>query len=60
MATRANGQPAHGAYLRDPRAHVAHANGLLVITLAGDQISAITRFGESALRAFGLPRSLPR
>jgi RNA polymerase sigma-70 factor (ECF subfamily) len=33
--------------------------GLLVLTLAGDQISAITRFDNSVLPRFGLPRTLP-
>ncbi len=34
VATRANGQPAFGVYLRDPMTEVAHAFSLLVITLA--------------------------
>jgi RNA polymerase sigma-70 factor (TIGR02960 family) len=59
VATRANGQPAFGVYVRDPHAPVLHANGLLVLTLAGDQISMITRFDPSVLSRFGLPRSLP-
>ena len=59
VATRANGQPAFGAYVRDPRANLAHATGLLVLTLAGSRISAMTRFDNSALPRFGLPRTLP-
>jgi RNA polymerase sigma-70 factor (ECF subfamily) len=59
VPTRANGQPAFGVYLRDPRARVAHASGLLVLTLAGQEISAITRFDNSSLPGFGLPRMLP-
>jgi RNA polymerase sigma-70 factor (ECF subfamily) len=60
VPTRANGQPAFGVYVRDRHAPVAHANGLLVLTLAGAQISAMTGFfGNSALRIFGLPRTLP-
>jgi RNA polymerase sigma-70 factor, ECF subfamily len=59
VATRANGQPALGVYVRDPRAPVLHANGLLVLTLAGDRISTITRFDASVLPRFGLPRFLP-
>ena len=43
VPTRANGQPAFGAYVRDPHANVCHANGLLVFTLAGSRVSAITR-----------------
>lgn len=54
-ATRANGQPAFGLYLRDPHAPVLHVGGLLVLTLAGDRISAITRFDNSVLSYFGLP-----
>jgi RNA polymerase sigma-70 factor (TIGR02960 family) len=59
VATRANGQPAFGLYVYDRHAPVLHANGLLVLTLAGDQISTITRFDASVLPRFGLPRSLP-
>jgi RNA polymerase sigma-70 factor, ECF subfamily len=60
VPTRANGQPAFGLYVRDPQAPVAHASGILVLTLAGSQISAITGFlGNSALPLFGLPRILP-
>ena len=43
----------------DRHAPVLHANGLIVLTLAGDQISTITRFDASVLLRFGLPRSLP-
>ena len=35
VATRANGQPAFGIYVNDPRSGVLHANGLMVLTLAG-------------------------
>ncbi len=59
IPARANGQPAFGVYVRDPRTGAAHANGLQVITLAGDRISAITRFDTAVLPAFGLPRTLP-
>jgi RNA polymerase sigma-70 factor (TIGR02960 family) len=59
VATRANGQPAFGLYVGDPHAPVLHANGLLVLTLAGDRISVITRFDVSVLGRFGMPRSLP-
>jgi RNA polymerase sigma-70 factor (TIGR02960 family) len=58
IPTRANGQPAYGVYLTDPVTHVAHAFGLFVITLSGDRVSAITRFDNSVLPRFGLPRSL--
>jgi hypothetical protein len=59
VATRANGQPAFGIYTRDPHADVWHASGLMVLTLAGDRISALARFDNSSLARFGLPRTLP-
>jgi RNA polymerase sigma-70 factor (TIGR02960 family) len=59
VATAANGQPAFAIYLRDPVTGVGHIFGLIVITVAGDQISAITRFDNAALPRFGLPRTLP-
>ena len=58
VPTRANGQPAFGAYLRVP-AGIRHATGFYVLTLAGDRICAMTRFEASVLPWFGLPRSLP-
>jgi len=58
VATRANGQPAFGAYLRSP-AGISHGIGLYVITLAGDRICALSRFDNSVLPSFGLPRSVP-
>jgi len=60
VPTRANTQPAFGVYLRDEHAPVAHAFGLMVLTLQGDQIAAITCFLDtSVLPHFGLPRTLP-
>ena len=59
VATRANGQPAFGAYLRAATGGIRHGTGLLVLTLTGDRISAVTRFDNSVLRWFGLPQSLP-
>jgi RNA polymerase sigma-70 factor (ECF subfamily) len=58
VPTRANGQPAFGAYLRAPTG-VRHGIGLIVLTLAGDRIRAMARFDNSVLPWFGLPRSLP-
>jgi RNA polymerase sigma-70 factor (TIGR02960 family) len=58
VPTRANGQPAFGAYLSAPTG-MSHGVGLYVLTLSGDRISAMTRFENSVLPAFGLPRSLP-
>jgi RNA polymerase sigma-70 factor (ECF subfamily) len=59
VPTRANGQPAFGTYLRTGTGDIRHGTGLLVLTLAGDRICAATRFDNSALPWFGLPRSLP-
>ena len=58
VPTRANGQPAFGAYVRGPDG-IRHGTGLFVLTLAGDRIGAMTRFENSVLPWFGLPRSLP-
>jgi RNA polymerase sigma-70 factor (TIGR02960 family) len=58
VPTRANGQPAFGAYLRAPTG-IRHGTGLFVLTLTGDRICAMTRFDNSVLPWFGLPRSLP-
>jgi RNA polymerase sigma-70 factor (TIGR02960 family) len=59
--TRANTQPAFGCYLPDATASVARPYGLIVLTLGGDAVSAITWFADTGLfRHFGLPRSLPR
>jgi RNA polymerase sigma-70 factor (TIGR02960 family) len=60
VPTRANGQPAFGCYLPDAHAPIARAFGLMVLTLTGDRISAITFFHDrSLLPHFGLPRTLP-
>jgi hypothetical protein len=59
VPTRANGQPAFGCYLRDTHTPVAHAYGLMVLTLRGEKVAAITGFPDtSVFRAFGLPRTL--
>ena len=58
LPTRANRQPAFAAYLRAPSG-VSHGVGLIVLTLAGARIQAMTRFESSTLTWFGLPRSLP-
>jgi RNA polymerase sigma-70 factor (TIGR02960 family) len=58
VPARANGQPAFGAYLRAPTG-IRHGTGLYVLTLSGDRICALTRFDNSVLPWFGLPRSLP-
>jgi RNA polymerase sigma-70 factor (TIGR02960 family) len=59
VPTRANGQLAFAVYVRDPLAGVAHANGLLVASLSGPRICALTRFDNGVLPGFGLPRTLP-
>jgi RNA polymerase sigma-70 factor (TIGR02960 family) len=58
VPTRANGQPAFGAYVRGSTG-IRHGTGLYVLTLAGDRICAMTRFDNSLFPWFGLPRSLP-
>jgi RNA polymerase sigma-70 factor (ECF subfamily) len=58
VPTRANGQPAFGAYMRAPTG-IRHGTGLYVLTLTGDRICALTRFDNGVLPWFGLPRSLP-
>jgi RNA polymerase sigma-70 factor (ECF subfamily) len=58
VPTRANGQPAFGAYLRTSTG-TRHGTGLYVLTLTGDRICAMTRFDNSVLPSFGMPRSLP-
>jgi RNA polymerase sigma-70 factor (TIGR02960 family) len=60
VPTRANGQPAFGCYLRDPQAPIAHAYGLMVLTLSCNRVAAITGFPDTRLfPSFGLPRRLP-
>jgi RNA polymerase sigma-70 factor (TIGR02960 family) len=59
VPTRANGQPAFGLYLADPHASVYRAYALLVITAAGDHVTAITGFTPNVMTRFGLPRTLP-
>jgi hypothetical protein len=58
VPTRANGQPAFGAYVHGPNG-ISHGAGLYVLALTGDRICALTRFENSVLPSFGLPRSLP-
>ena len=58
VPTRANAQPAFGAYLRTPNG-VSHGVGLYVLTVDAEGIRAMTRFENSVLPSFGLPRQLP-
>lgn len=60
VPTRANGQPAFGWYVRDRRSAIAHAHGLVVLTIADSRVSAMTRFFDSSTYPyFGLPKNLP-
>ncbi len=59
IPVRANGQPSFGLYVRDDASGACRAHGLLVVTLAGDGVSAITRFLDTGIMGrFGLPRML--
>jgi RNA polymerase sigma-70 factor (TIGR02960 family) len=58
ITTRANGQPAFGFYARNPLTGTFYTVGLLVLTLSGTQISAMTRFDPATLPPFGLPVTL--
>jgi hypothetical protein len=55
VPTRANGQPAFGAYLRTGGG-VSHGVGLYVLTLSGNRIRGLTRFEKGVLPWFGLPQ----
>ena len=46
------------AYLSAP-AGIRRGTGLIVLTLTGDRICAMTRFETSVFPWFGMPRSLP-
>jgi RNA polymerase sigma-70 factor (TIGR02960 family) len=58
IPTRANGQPAFGFYVRDPETGGFYTVGLMVLTLSGPRISAMTRFDPGILPRFGLPATL--
>ena len=58
LPTRANGQPAFGAYVRGPDG-VSHAAGLFVLEVGTEGISAMTRFEKGVLPWFGLPETFP-
>jgi RNA polymerase sigma-70 factor (ECF subfamily) len=58
IPARANGQPAFGFYARDPQTGYFYTVGLMVLTLSGTHISAMTRFDPSTLPRFGLPATL--
>jgi len=59
VPTRANGAPAFGYYRPDPHAGVHRAAGIIVVTVEGERLSSLTRFGDKSLIAtFGLPRTI--
>jgi RNA polymerase sigma-70 factor (ECF subfamily) len=58
VAVRANGQPAWGAYARNPTTGIQHITSVYVISLAGDRICDLTRFETTLAPYFGLPRTL--
>jgi RNA polymerase sigma-70 factor (TIGR02960 family) len=59
VPTRANGQPAFGCYFPCPHTEIARPYGLLVLTLAGSNVTEITFFADSSVFPhFGLPRTL--
>jgi RNA polymerase sigma-70 factor (ECF subfamily) len=59
VPTRANTQPAFATYRTDAHAPIAHATGLVVLTLEGERIAAITQFlNPGILSRFGLPPTL--
>jgi RNA polymerase sigma-70 factor (ECF subfamily) len=58
VPVRANGQPAWGEYRRDPVTGVLHVTGILVVAIAGAQISELTHFETTLAPHFGLPRTL--
>ena len=56
IETRANGQPAYGTYRIDRARGVAAPVGVILLSLTGRQIAALTWFvGPEQLAAFGLP-----
>jgi RNA polymerase sigma-70 factor (TIGR02960 family) len=61
VPTRANTQPAFGCYVLDAQTGIARPRrGLLVLTLDGAKVSAMTWFGDTSVYPhFGLPRTLP-
>jgi RNA polymerase sigma-70 factor (ECF subfamily) len=61
VLTRANNQPAFAYYVPDPCAPIWRVVGIMVLSVRGGRVSALTRFGDVGLIArFGLPRTMPR
>ena len=60
LPTRANRQPAVGAYFPDPEAGVYRPYGIMVLTLDGDSIAEITGCTDpTVFPLLGLPTELP-
>jgi len=58
LSTRANTQPAFACYLGDPNDATSQPSGIVVISLSGDRIGAITRFLDPKLPSiFGFGRT---
>lgn len=51
VPTRANGQPAFGCYMKDPHTPIAHAYGLMVPTLRGDQVAGLAGLADTSRAA---------
>ena len=51
IPTRANGQPAFGRYVPDSQAEIFHLHSVVVLTMEGDRISAITNLHRRRRRA---------
>ena len=59
VATNANGHPAFGCYFPSPQTGVGDPRGMVVVELAGDQISKLTWFADTSFFGqFGLPETL--
>jgi RNA polymerase sigma-70 factor (ECF subfamily) len=59
VPTRVNNQPAFGYYFPDPHSSISRASGLIVLTLCGNKITTMTRFGDKGILAScGLPRTV--
>lgn len=58
VPVRANGQPAWGAYQRDPVTGGLHITGVLVVALSGDRLCEMIHFETTVAPYFCLPRTL--
>ena len=59
VATGANAQPAFGYYLPDAGGAGTRLSGLVVLTVAGGEVTVVTRFGPATIgERFGLPAAL--